>query len=137
MTARRDVRPEVLDAAFEFARRQDDPAFRAHLRQHGWEPGVDVVIALDGDSVVSVVRRLVINGTSAPCLIAIPAPSEPYGFALMLAAPGHEPADAAEVVKITRESTIGMVWSSMQRCGEFVPDHWAQPVLFEKVPVDA
>jgi hypothetical protein len=140
MTAARDVRPDVLAAGFDFANRQDDPKFRRFLKRAGWTPEMGVMIALDEDKVTTVARRIAFNEPGAPCLIVIPNKLEPYGFAFLF----------AEVAKVRRwqpfraapqeihpDTNIGMVWSSLQRCGEYVPGEWFQPVMFEKVLAEA
>lgn len=141
MTVVRDVRSEVLAAAFEFAHRQDDPKFRRYLRSTGWRPEMGLMVALDSDKVMTVARRMAFNGTPSPCLIAIPNKVERYGFGFLFAvmAPVGRMRKLLRgpLVEIHPDSTIGMVWSSGQACGEYVPGDWFQPVMFEKVSADA
>jgi hypothetical protein len=137
MTTVRDVRPDVLSAGFDFARRQDDPKFRRFLKSAGWTPKMGVMIALDEDKVVTVARRIAFNEPGAPCLIVIPNKLEPYGFTFLFAEVarvrwGRRLLRSAPQ-EIHPDSTIGMVWSSLQRCGEYIPGDWFQPVMFEKI----
>ncbi len=99
-----------------------------------------IMVALDEDRVVTVARRMAFNDP-APCLIVIPNPLERYGFAFLFAVVakvrrGWNPLRETPQ-EIHSDSTIGMVWSSLQRCGEYVPRGWFQPVMFEKVAAEA
>lgn len=142
MTVVRDVRSEVLAAGFEFASQQDNPKFRRYLKRTvGWNPTMGLMVALDGDKVGTVARRMAFNGTPSPCLIAIPNPLQPYGFGFLFAVMAPigrvRKLFRGPLMEIHTESTIGMVWSSGQPCGEYAPGDWFQPVMFEKVAAEA
>ncbi len=137
-----ELRPASLTAGFDFARQLRDPKFRAYLSDIGWADGQHVVVVDDNDPVPAVLTRMIENGTSNPCLIAIPRDGAPHGYALMFAGvqrglrrlkhlrPQH--------MTLSPESSIGMLYDSLTtRCGEYVPSEWARPVVFERVAAPA
>lgn len=136
-----EERPATLASGFDFARQQRDPAFRQHLRDIGWTPGQHVVITADDEPVVAVVSRIIFNRTSSPCLIAMPHEEEPFGFRLMFAEVAAErrpwSGRKAKPIEIAPESSIGMLYDALGRCGEYVPSEWARPVEFKRVATPA
>lgn len=136
-----EARPATLASAFDFARRQRDPEFRRYLQDIGVTSEHDIVIAFDDDPVASVVACMIHNDTSSPCLIAIPHDGEPYGFRMMFAEAGpakkHWLARRPDPVKLGRDASIGMLYSALASCGEFVPSEWVRPVVFKQVPTPA
>ncbi len=133
----------AVAASLDFVRRQRDPAFRRHLADIGWHSGQSVVVALDDEPMFSVLAKIIINGATSPCLIVIPHSAEDASYRFLVAEVGQARRRAPwrkakiQVLDIKPSSSIGMVYSSMQRCGEYVPNAWTQPVVFEKVPVSA
>jgi peptidyl-prolyl cis-trans isomerase D len=73
-------------AACDFPRRLQDARLRRQLGELGWSSGQDVVIAFDSDPLAKVLGLMATNGTSSPCLIAIPDEAEPFGFRFLHAA---------------------------------------------------
>jgi hypothetical protein len=49
----------------------------------------------------------------------------------------HWPAGRPDVVKIGKDASIGMLYSAITPCGEFVPGDWMRPVVFKQVPTPA
>lgn len=139
-----DRAPATLPDAFDFARQQRDPAFRAHLRNIGWTPEQPIIVVHDDEPVIEVLARLIVNAVGPSCLIAIPNPAAKFGFNLMFAnAVSTEPglwrslarrwARRPDTVdRLSAASTIGMLYSSQSQCDEFVPSAWAHPVQFKR-----
>jgi hypothetical protein len=138
---RSDGTPATLASGFDFARRQRDPEFRRYLHDIGWTPEHNIVIAFDDEPVASVVARIIYNGTGTPCLIAIPHGEERFGFWMMFAEVAstrrHWLERRPDSVPLGREANIGMLYSALQPCAEFVPSEWARPVVFRQVPTPA
>lgn len=73
------VRPELLSAAFDLARKLGDPEFRRYLKAVGWGRAVErVVVCLDTDTIGDVLRRAA--GCEGSCLVAISDAGEEHGF---------------------------------------------------------
>ncbi len=127
-----------LRVGFDFAKRLRSPAFRARLTTFGWRSGINVVPALDSESVNEVVARMVANQTTSPCVIAIPSVAEPHEFCLMLVAvvpPRWMPSwrRRTPTIKVCPGASIGMLYAALRRCGEYVPSEWSRTLRFEKV----
>jgi hypothetical protein len=121
-----------------FARCLRDPEFRAHLKTIGWESGQHVVPALDEEPAVRVIARMLVNGTPSPALIVIPVDEDLREFRFMFAemvVARRLPWRRRKVPMIPPEASIGMIYSALQPCGEFVPNGWGQPVLFERTAI--
>lgn len=91
-----------------------------------------VVPAMDTDTVGEVVRRMVINQTPWPCMIAIPDENAPCDFRLFFALKTSARWRFRRPGAIHADAEMGMVYASLQRCGEYVPEDWTGPVLFER-----
>lgn len=137
-----DLDAERSRIGSEFAKRLTDAGFRAHLRGIGWQPGQHIVPALDDEPATRVVARMLINGSPSPALIVIHASSEQFGFRLMFAEvsitkgrmpKGRMPWHRRRPPPIPPAASIGMIYSSLQPCGEFVPNDWSPRIVFERV----
>jgi hypothetical protein len=131
----RDLDDERMKIGSAFAKRLTDPQFRAHLKSIGWKSGQHVVPALDDEPAVRVIARMFVNATPSPALIAIPADEEPFGFRLMfaeIAQVRRRPPWRRRIPTIPPEASIGMIYSALHPCGEYVPNEWSQRVLFER-----
>jgi hypothetical protein len=121
-------------AAFDFLRLVRDPDFRRLLDRLGYEPGQNMVIADDDEPFVAVISRLIAKGMAPPCLIVIPHEGEPLGFRFI----NTSVADARPwrrrppMVTISPESSVGMLYSALGPCGEFIPSGWTQPMRLER-----
>lgn len=129
--------PRSFADGFTFASRSRDPQFRQYLKQIGWRPDQDVVMADDGEPVVAVITRIIDDQVSSPCLIAIRHDDEPLGFRFLFAEIGrpwwHSPLRRRKnQIHIAADASIGMLYSSLHPCGEYIPNEWVKPVLFER-----
>lgn len=136
MTVSED-RPVTFDAAFRYVRLGRDPEFRRHLKDIGWHSGQDIVVADEAEPVTEVLDRIISDGASSPCLIAIELPAERFGFGLLFvevlrASWRTRLRRRADRIDSAPEASIGMLYASLGRCGEYVPNEWAKPVLFER-----
>lgn len=130
--------PHTFADGFTFARRTRDPQFRQHLKDIGWHSDQDIVMAEDTEPVVAVLARIIDDQVSSPCLIAIRYDSEPFGFRFLFAEVSHAerrwwhaPRRRSQI-NIAADASIGMLYSSLQHCGEYIPNEWVKPVLFER-----
>jgi hypothetical protein len=131
-----DLDTERLTAGFDLSKRLRDRAFRAHLKELGWESGQHIVPALDEEPVGQVVARMIINGTPSPCLIAIPKPEAEFGFWFLSVevAPRSKRrwGKRTPTIEINPSASIGMLYTSLQPCGDYLPSTWTQPLRFER-----
>jgi hypothetical protein len=141
--ANRDRPSDVTFAAgFDIARRLRDPDFRAFLKASGWTSGQHIIMAADTEPVVDVIRRMMLHDTHGRVFIAIPNDQERFGFRVLVAAPAQRRpwwrrARKVERVQIAREASIGMLYDSLKRCGEYMPTEWNRTLKFERVPTAA
>ena len=136
MTVSKDLRSS-FDAAFRYAKLGRDPEFRQYLKDIGWHSGQDIVVATETEPVIEVLDRIFSDGASSPCLIAIELRAERFGFGLLFAEVRRASwrtilRRRAGRIDIAPEASIGMLYSSLQRCGEYIPNEWVKPVLFER-----
>lgn len=126
--------PETFDAGFAFVRLGRDPAFRRHLRDIGWRNDQDVIMVGETETIEAVLTRISTNASSSPCLIAVPMESEPFGFGLMFAGISTHSRwrRRPHQIDIAPSASIGMLYSSLRPCGEYIPSEWVKPVLFER-----
>lgn len=131
-------RPRTFDAGFRYAKLGRDPKFRQHLRDIGWRSGQTIVMADESETVTEVLMRVFQNDDgSAPTMIAMEVESEPFGFALMFVELRRITwrnllRRRASHIDIAPEATIGMLFAALGQCGEYVPNDWFKPVIFEK-----
>ncbi|MFY1674374.1 hypothetical protein ACN27G_31235 [Plantactinospora sp. WMMB334] len=101
------------EAAFEFARRLGDPAFRAVLADHGCTRDQDVVVTLDEVSMSDVLERVFIR-CRPPALVAIRRESAAQGFVFLVVGAQTDGASTdTEADKMSEEVSVGMVYDSM------------------------
>lgn len=133
--------PHTFADGFTFARRTRDPQFRQHLKDIGWHSDQDIVMAEDMEPVTAVIARIIDDQASSPCLIAIRHDDEPFGFRFLFAEVAKiqrrwwrrpPPHRRTQPISIAHDASIGMLYSSLQRCGEYIPNEWVKPVLFER-----
>ncbi len=123
-----------LSVGLDFARRLRDRPFRTHLTGIGWRTDMHVVPALDDEPVSLVVARMMTNGTPSPCLIVVPSAAEEHGFALMFATRGRRSRwRRTPPIAVAAESSIGMLYAALGRCGEYIPSEWSAALRFEKI----
>ena len=131
-------RPKTFDAGFRYAKLGRDPKFRQHLRDIGWRNEQTIVMADEAETVTAVLMRVFQNADDgAPTMIAMEMESEPFGFGLMFVELRRTTwrnllRRRASHINITPEATIGMLFAALGRCGEYVPNDWFKPVIFEK-----
>lgn len=131
---------KYLGAGREFMQQTRNPDFRNHLRKIGWDPGDDVVIAFDEESIVSLLSRLVYNEASSPCLVAIPHSEERFSFRLMIMKAVREKRGRRRAEPISPQSSVGMLYSSLDKCQTLIPSDWSpspSPFMFSRVPEPA
>lgn len=133
-------RPKTFDAGFRYAKLGRDPKFRQHLKDIGWTNGTTVVIADEAESVGAVLLRVFANADGPVSLIAMEMEGQPFGWALLFVELRRITwrnvrnflRRRANHIDIAPEATIGMLYASFAKCGEYVPSEWVKPVIFEK-----
>lgn len=131
-----DLDTERMTVSFDLSKRLRDRAFSAHLKALGWKSGRHIVPALDGEPVGQVVARMIINGTPSPCFIAIRKPGAAFGFWFLSVEVARRPkrrwGKRSPAVEINPAASIGMLYTSLQPCGDYLPSAWAQPLRFKR-----
>lgn len=137
MTVSKDLRP-AIDVGFRYASLARDPEFRHYLKTIGWHSGQDVITAAEDEPLVEVLERIIRDGSSSPCMIAIELPGERFGFGMLFAEIDNRPRwhhllrRRPEPIEISPDASIGMFYSSLRRCAEYVPNEWVKPITFER-----
>lgn len=128
-----DIDLQRVDACVEYIRRTLNADFRKYLKTIGRQNPQHVVLMFDEEPVSSLVIQVRRRRTTAPILIVIPTEGAPFGYRFMWAvtAADHETAPSIDVPPT---ASVGMLYSALHPCGEYVPSEWSQPVRFERVP---
>jgi hypothetical protein len=65
--------------------------------------------------------------------VFIPTEGAPYGYRFIWV-DEHDPDRDVPMIEASPDTSIGMLYSALHPCGEYVPAEWTQPVRFERVP---
>jgi hypothetical protein len=117
---------------FEFARRLRDPQLREALRTIGWESGQPIVMTTDAEPVVEIVARVSFHEVTGRALIVMTDDSEPRKFRIMAAVVAHEPM-SGPTIELGPDASIGMLYSALHPCGNYMPSEWMQTYSFERL----
>src|SRR5262249_46975992 len=116
----RSVAPPGLPGGAAFARQLRNVEFRTFLSELGWTPKMDVVVAAQDERFTELLARMIINGTTSPCLIVVPYEGEKYGFKFAIAATaapeGH---DDHEAINVGPGANLGMLFAATMPCGAY------------------
>jgi hypothetical protein len=138
LAERGEAAAETFAAGFEFAHRLREPGLRQALNRIGWASGQHVVMAVEDEPVVDVISRVEFDDTDGRAYIAIHDKNEPRDFRFLVARMAHtEDGDAPETIRLGPEASIGMLYAAVSPCGTYVPSHWPQPLLFERITAPA
>jgi hypothetical protein len=122
-----------FSAGTEFGLRGNDHRFRQYLRSIGWRSGQHMIPMLDHEPVSYLAGLLEHNRTPLPALVYIPTPEAPWGYRFIWVEPAEGGTDVP-MVEVSPDTSIGMLYTALHPCADYLPEDWTTPVRFERVP---